>query len=310
MHLETANSHPQSRQSDFDWSHFQRGFTLTELMVVIAVVGVLAATLIPILNSAFRRAQSTTELQAARQLMQGYNGLSEDNKGRLMVGYLSDDPDEDDYMGNEIVIGPDGEPIQGIELQRWTWRLLPYLGNSIDALFVGQGRDYLERINGSSDYTYIASVSPSFGLNGEWVGGMKGGTYADLHTLGTFTGETYYAQRRSEIKQPSKQLIFASAAGPLENNSQIIEGFFYIRSPWYLTTGWRWNTDDEGRPLASYEQGDPAASGYVSARHEGKAVTAMLDGHTELESLPDLTDMRRWCTDATSNNWVIDPQLP
>ena len=36
----------------------------------------------------------------------------------------------------------------------------------------------------------------------------------------------------------------------------------------------------------------------------------MLDGHTELEPLADLADMRRWSNDATSADWVIDPQLP
>ena len=223
-----------------------------------------------------------------------------------MVGYLSDDPDEEDYLGNEIVVGPDGELIVASNSNDGP-AAAPPPGNATDALFVLAATTLIESTD--RDYTYIASVYPSFGLNGEWVGGMKGSTY-DLHTLGTFTGETYYAKRRSQIKQPTKQLIFASSAGPLENDSQIVEGFFYIRSPWYLTSGWRWNTDEQGRPQASYEQGDPAASGFISARHEGKAVTAMLDGHTKLEALPDLTDMRRWSTDATSSNWVIEPQLP
>ena len=293
-----------------DWRGLHRAFTLTELMVVIAVMGILVATLIPVLASTFRQAKSTAELQAARQLIRGYNMVSEDNKGKLLVGYLSDDPNEDDYLGDEIILGPDGTPIQGIELQRWTWRLLPYLDGSIDALFVGQGREYIDSVRGTDGYAYIASVYPSFGLNGEWMGGMKGGTYADLHTLGTFTGETYYSQRRSEVRRPGQQLVFTSAAGPMESGSSIVEGFFYTRSPWYLTSGWRWNTDEEGRPSLSYEQGDPAASGYVSARHEGRAVTAMLDGHTELEPLADLADMRRWSNDATSADWVIDPQLP
>jgi prepilin-type processing-associated H-X9-DG protein len=96
----------------------------------------------------------------------------------------------------------------------------------------------------------------------------------------------------------------------MESGSSSVEGYFYTRSPWYLTTGWRWNTDEEGRPSLSYEQGDPAASGYVSARHDGRVVTAMLDGHTALEPLADLADMRRWSNDATSADWVIDPQLP
>ena len=86
-----------------DWRGLHRAFTLTELMVVIAVMGILVATLIPVLASTFRQAKSTAELQAARQLIRGYNMVSEDNKGKLLVGYLSDDPNEDDYLGDEII---------------------------------------------------------------------------------------------------------------------------------------------------------------------------------------------------------------
>ena len=36
----------------------------------------------------------------------------------------------------------------------------------------------------------------------------------------------------------------------------------------------------------------------------------MLDGHTELESLLDLADMRRWSNDAWKSDWVLELPSP
>ena len=108
------------------------GFTLTELMVVIALTGLLLAILVPVLASGERSARATEELNAARHLIRGYVASSEDDKGRLMVGYLSEDQNESDWEGNYDVLGPEGTLLQGPAKRRWTWRLLPYLDNTIE----------------------------------------------------------------------------------------------------------------------------------------------------------------------------------
>ena len=168
-----------------------RGFTLTELMVVIALTGLLLAILVPVLASGERSARASEELNAARQLVRGYVASSEDDKGRLMVGYLSEDENDPDWEGNYDVLGPDGSLLEGREKRRWTWRLLPYLDNAVEALFIGQGLATLDAARGTEDYAYTLSVHPSFGLNAEWLGGIKGGSgIDDLHTLGKMTGET------------------------------------------------------------------------------------------------------------------------
>ena len=289
------------------------GFTLTELMVVIALTGLLLAILVPVLASGERSARATEELNAARHLIRGYVASSEDDKGRLMVGYLSEDQNESGWEGNYDVLGPEGTLLQGPAKRRWTWRLLPYLDNTIEALFVGQGLAMLDAARGTDGYAYTLSVYPSFGLNAEWLGGIKGGSgIDDLHTLGKITGETYYAQRRAEIKKPARQLVFASsffAAGGSQGSNY--EGYFLISSPWYHTSGWRWNTDQEtGEPSFSMDEVNSWKSGFISTRLGDRAATAMLDGHTELESLLDLADMRRWSNDAWKSDWVLEPPSP
>ena len=292
---------------------FARGFTLTELMVVIALTGLLLAILVPVLAFGERSARATEELNAARQLLRGYTTSSEDAKGRLMVGYLSEDQDDPDWEGNYDVLGPDGTQLEGREKRRWTWRLLPYLDNAVEALFIGQGLATLDATRGTEDFAYTLSVHPSFGLNAEWLGGIKGGSgIDDLHTLGKMTGETYYAERRAQVRKPSQQLVFASSFFALEGSQYMSnEGYFLVSSPWYHTTGWRWNTsEDAGEKSFSMDPANSWRSGFISARHGDRAATAMLDGHTELESLLDLADMRRWSNDAWKSDWVLEPPSP
>ena len=284
---------------------FQHGFTLIEIMAVIATVGVLLAVLLPTLSSTMDQANAASELAAARQLSQGYVSHATDHNGRLMTGYLSQNPADEDFEDQYTVLGPDGSPLEGREKRRWTWRLLPYLDDSVDSLFVNQGREYINRFRGDEDYAYIASVYPSFGLNAEWLGGMKGATYGDLHTLGKFTGDCYYTQRLADVRRPADQLVFASSRGPELEGSDTVEGYFYLLSPSYHTTGWRWNTDESGLPLHESST-DPSKNGFVSARHRGQAAAAMLDGHTSLERLQDLSDMRRWSNDAWKPDWVLE----
>jgi prepilin-type N-terminal cleavage/methylation domain-containing protein/prepilin-type processing-associated H-X9-DG protein len=71
------------------------GFTLLELLVVMAVIAILAALLLPVLSSARRKAQSTQCLNNLRQISQGTFLYCEDNEDRLPFAWF-DDPNPQD----------------------------------------------------------------------------------------------------------------------------------------------------------------------------------------------------------------------
>lgn len=50
----------------------RKGFTITELIIVIAVIAILAAVLIPTFSSIINKANESADLQAARNLMVEY----------------------------------------------------------------------------------------------------------------------------------------------------------------------------------------------------------------------------------------------
>jgi prepilin-type N-terminal cleavage/methylation domain-containing protein len=61
----------------------RRAFTLIELLMVIAVIGILAALLFPVLQVAQARSQRTTCLNSLKQINAGIQMYAEDNRGTL-----------------------------------------------------------------------------------------------------------------------------------------------------------------------------------------------------------------------------------
>jgi prepilin-type N-terminal cleavage/methylation domain-containing protein len=74
-------------------SNERRGFTLLELLAVIATIAILAAILLPVLNKAKTRAQRTSCQSNLRQLAYACQMYAADNNGSLVESYPIDNPE-------------------------------------------------------------------------------------------------------------------------------------------------------------------------------------------------------------------------
>lgn len=279
-------------------------FTITEMLVVTAIISLLVGILMPAVSSARVTARMNREKAAARQLMVAYNNYTVFNKDKYMPGYLIDD--------GIRVVDQQGRSVADLSVPpaaaRYPWRLAPYLDFTMEGLYVNGQRQQLEEMRQIDEwhYFYFSSLAPSLGLNATWIGGdqdEQGFSVLARRLFGQF-----YARTPTEVVHPSRLLVFTSARGldPLNliDNLGVTEGYFRVRSP-------RLNTIEGDRWPAEYGAvTDPADFGFVSMRGGRGAVTAFVDGHVETLGERALRDMRHWANRAETPDYALAPQDP
>jgi prepilin-type N-terminal cleavage/methylation domain-containing protein/prepilin-type processing-associated H-X9-DG protein len=246
-------------------------FTLIELLAVIAIVGILAAILIPTVSACRAQSAKTTELSAARQLMVAYHLYASENRGRLL-------PIQE--LGVSGTLNEKGVAVSGITGMRWPHRLRPLLGERFrDTLYVNTQAEYYNETVSNDDYAL--SIGTSFGLNGVFVGGDPSSLIKDSPVRSV-----------TQADSPAELITFASAHYRTLNEKA---GYWRIAAP---SSGWP-ATELNGLPDNTSVD---SAYGWIAYRHKGRAVVAYLDGHVALQTSAELRDMRLWSDVARRDN--------
>ena len=253
------------------------GFTLIELLVTIAITATLGTLGMACVRNAKEKSKMVVEVNAARNLINGYIGYSSENNGRLLTGYQTDPK----------VTNLEGKLLHFPMNARYPWRLAPSVPK-IEGVILFNGTEGALQDKENGDYR--VSVSPNLGLNATLVGGHFGSasplnpTPRIVEAYGKF-----YVSCLAEVQDPSNLIVFASARASVGN-----PGYFEIRPPNLTSRLWSGEKFVESASASSY--------GFVDLRWGGKAVTAMLGGNVELLDEHQLRDMRRWSNQAERAN--------
>lgn len=251
------------------FSGVRRGFTLVELLTVLAIVGVLAALVVPVVASCRAQASKSREIAAARQLMAAFQMAADERRG-VFLSLRNNTADSANEGGAKVA--------HGEAAARWPHHLRPYLGDRFkNALYVNEQSRYYDAIVAGSLPDYTLTIAPSFGFNGLFVGAVASQNIKDRPV-----------RKLEEALLPSKLIAFASAqARELHPDA----GYFKIESP---AIDWP-SADPAAVPGDSSLD---AAYGHLSYRLGGKAAVIFLDGHVELLPCARLRDMRLWSDQA------------
>ncbi len=180
------------------------GFTLVELLIVVATLGILAALLLPVLNKAKARAQRAHCSSNLRQLLIAWNAYFQDNNGRLAETYQTNNPYA--WVQGNMKIAAEAEDYSPIR----KGTLFPF------------SRDV--GIYHCPTDSGVTTDKPLFHTRSYSINCFMGGRDADLGPIpSTATDYVQFFAKDSDLKRPSELWVLID-----EDERSIDDGFFIV----------------------------------------------------------------------------------
>jgi prepilin-type N-terminal cleavage/methylation domain-containing protein len=287
----------------------EKGFTLIEMLVVVAIIAILISVVYPAITSGRNRAKKTNELNLIRETGKAWimhNGMHQD---KMLKGYLGTGVQqyweqawafEDESL---VSPAPEYSLSEPNDAGPWPWRLLSYMDYDWRSLLFYDDLEWDNSDEYITEHAGQIAMQPAFGYNGFYLGGWweidnHSGKPEAVFSRATLTDGrqlNVVTSLYSQIRKTNKQIVFCSTfyaqQGSHEERQDDVAGT-YLAIPSVLARVNKWAPLPNRRVKANTETFAPLG------RFNGMPAICFADGSTKNVELKTLVDQSLWIPQA------------